>query len=751
MPMTLKREVSGSGPRNASIVVLIDVPSYRESVSRHLKQSIVHAGITESTVRYEYVCEHKCDYDQFERLSAEEKELWYADTKERLSKTTGNIVTVGKEATKALLPSSLFDVDHCYCFLYMDRHVVPALHPRTILQGQFTDSFYLQLALKKAAYFNNHTQTKDPSIIVAKTISDITDFSYTTLLGVDIETTETRDISSIAFASNERVLVVPFIVDGTDYWPIQEETQAWKEVSKILKSDSDKVFHNFIFDTMMLSYHGLEVCGKVHDTMIQAHLLNPELPKGLGDTGRLYFYEPSWKGYNEWKDVKDYNRFWRYNALDAYYTRRLFYLQEEALVKSHQCDLYNDLLQPLTEPVFAMCCRGWRIDESLNSFKEEQEKDVNRIIGLMREIAAVYKQPKLNPASPKQLQTLFAEMGFKVPTKKGKKTTDEDAIIKMALKEDHPIFKLLLEHRAKSKMLGTYYNVTLDEDKRFRFQLTIPGTIEGRFSSQQTPWETGGNSQNIPKEFRKFVIADKGKILINTDLQRADAQVVAWLSRDATLLRLLSSNVDLHTYTANSIFGVDITTLEPAEFEIKRKLGKTANHALNYGMGVTKFMADVLKTVGVNLSKEEATQIVEGYHKLYSGIRRWHAEIRTTVFRDRKLVTPHGRIRHFPGWITDEELRQAYAYIPPTTVADSINTTLLNALKLSEDAGIKLDILGQCHDSLLTQVDEKDLKTALEVIKKAASMSTFMIHGKQCCIGAESMVGYNWKDVKKYE
>jgi DNA polymerase I len=62
-----------------------------------------------------------------------------------------------------------------------------------------------------------------------------------------------------------------------------------------------------------------------------------------------------------------------------------------------------------------------------------------------------------NLNSPKQIQDiLFEKQGLK-PVKKtpsGQPSTDEDALAQLAL--DHPLPKLLLEHRAMSKLKSTY-------------------------------------------------------------------------------------------------------------------------------------------------------------------------------------------------------------------------------------------------------------------------------------------------------
>lgn len=120
-------------------------------------------------------------------------------------------------------------------------------------------------------------------------------------MGVDIEN-NTEMLTHISFAPSEtECLVVPFIdsrqSDGS-YWRTHgDEMAAWQFVKDVMEdSKLLKVGQNFTHDMQILWYnHGIRTMGYAHDTMIQAHAIQPELPKGLGFLATLWTNEGQWK------------------------------------------------------------------------------------------------------------------------------------------------------------------------------------------------------------------------------------------------------------------------------------------------------------------------------------------------------------------------------------------------------------------------------------------------------------------------
>ena len=122
-----------------------------------------------------------------------------------------------------------------------------------------------------------------------------------------------------------------------------------------------------------------------------------------------------------------------------------------------------------------------------------------------------------NVASTRELaQVLFTELGL--PVVKRMKTgpsTDQDVLEKLA--EEHPLPRLVLEHRSLSKLKGTYVDAlpTLVDpaDGRIHTTFNQAGAATGRLSSQDP------NLQNIPvrtelsRRIRGAFVAPPGRLL----------------------------------------------------------------------------------------------------------------------------------------------------------------------------------------------------------------------------------------------
>lgn len=87
-------------------------------------------------------------------------------------------------------------------------------------------------------------------------------------------------------------------------WTELEELQLWRAVQRLLGNPKiDKVCQNGIFDIhFLLTKYGIEVRGKIIDTMIGHSVMFPDLPKGLDFLGSLYCGSQEY-----WKDSVSFN------------------------------------------------------------------------------------------------------------------------------------------------------------------------------------------------------------------------------------------------------------------------------------------------------------------------------------------------------------------------------------------------------------------------------------------------------------
>jgi DNA polymerase I-like protein with 3'-5' exonuclease and polymerase domains len=194
------------------------------------------------------------------------------------------------------------------------------------------------------------------------------------------------------------------------------------------------------------------------------------------------------------------------------------------------------------------------------------------------------------------------------------------------------------------------------------------------------------------------------RVFLQVDLKQAESRFVAYDSCDENLIGALTDESrDIHSEVAAEIFGCSVAQVRAeakAGDPSKRQLGKKSGHGANYAMKETTFQESCLKELNLVLATTEAKRTLEAYHKLFPGIRRWHASLRATVYRERRLTNPFGRVRYFYGRMDDNTYREAYAYRPQSTVPDIANSLMLALCERRRAELPDFWLHMQCHDSL---------------------------------------------------
>ena len=150
--------------------------------------------------------------------------------------------------------------------------------------------------------------------------------------------------------------------------------------------------------------------------------------------------------------------------------------------------VYGEIELPVLPVLWRMERNGVLLDrDKLETQSHELGKD---ILQKEQDAYAAAGQP-FNLGSPKQIQELLFER-LKLPVKKktpsGQPSTDEDSLAELAL--DHPLPRLILEHRTLSKLKSTY------TDKLPKSINALTGRVHTTYS--QTTAVTGRLSSNEP-------------------------------------------------------------------------------------------------------------------------------------------------------------------------------------------------------------------------------------------------------------
>lgn len=710
--------------------------------------------------------------------------------------------------------------NHCYVQREGSIPVIQILDPASC-RTEPINKFWIITGLRKALYIDQFGDVE--ATLETKIRPSLADVKYHLTragfqegfvsldLEVDITTHEITVFGvSYRILGNLISMSIPLSSENAPYWSEEEEAEIWLLIANLMSSPNPKVFQNFIFDTMYLRKYGIEAKGRIYDTMILNHWIEPELPKSLADLGRLWLTCDVWKGRDNWASNES---LWLYNAKDAGYTLLILERQIERLKTENRIDFVENQLVPLSSEVLSVCSRGWNLDTNalgkvrtefstalvavqqvlmaftsdllrpkvtyverkgkpkigvdyyrcvVSDSKRYERQELPEGLRKLTEIGVPVFEKKteertFNPLSPLHVKDILRSCGVIIPIKDGAESSNEDSLLKLIERKNVPLdvkdrfLKPLLDYRGLAKMISTYCDVLVDLDGVCRFSINIAGTVTSRFSSKQTPWETGFNAQNIPKSFRKVVIPfgqAGSNCIINLDFKQADPHMVAWLSGENEMLKILTDpKGDLHAHTASKIFGYDITQRPNYKESFERKLGKACNNGLNYGMQVNKFI-ETCRKQGLSLDNETAQKAYEGYFKAYPGIRKWQDSVRQQITQTRTLITPFGRKRYFFGYLDEKMINNALAYIPPTTVSDALNGLWLKFCQVNDDKNTT--IIGQCHDSLTLEAPVTKVDEICSLLYALAKTVTFNVNGQTCNFPTDLEFGSNWGELKKW-
>ena len=647
-----------------------------------------------------------------------EWEDYVKELQEELSECKANIiVAVGAIAMYALTEQrgivkrrgSLYEST-----ILPGRKVIPIIHPSAALR-QYVYQHYIiydLLKIKKESEFSALV-FPEREILIEPSYLDVMCFlsecESKDMVAFDIEVSN-HEVSCISFATSAtRVMSIPFIKGGQDYFPPDQEMEVWKRISDVLENNNiTKLAQNACFDvTFLFRKYGIRT-RPLDDTMVAQAMVLPDFPKGLDFITSLYTNEPYYKDEGKFR-IKfgggSDERFWIYNAKDSLVLMEAYPKILKELIYLRNVDIYKHQAS-LIEPLVYMSERGIKMDtEGLKIHSEKTGRDIET---LKIEIDAMTEGMIKNPNSTMQVKNYFYEFKGEKPyisRSTGNPSVDVDALKRLARK-GYEEARVLLKIRTLTKLKGTYLDVTLDGDGRLRCAYNPVGTKSGRLSSSKTIFGTGTNLQNQPPEMKGYMLADDGYIIYSMDLSQAENRVVAYVAPEPAMIEAFESGVDIHAKTASLIFRkpVDEISDEPGSCPLaggkysERFWGKKANHGLNYDLGYKGF------AMYYEMPEVEAKFIVGSYHTAYPGVRLYYEWIKSQLSTDRILENPFGRRRKFMDRWGHSLFKEAYSWIPQSTIADKLNRDGVLFIYNNQQWFKPVELLNQVHDSIVFQI-----------------------------------------------
>lgn len=564
---------------------------------------------------------------------------------------------------------------------------------------------------------------------------EIIDLFFTNdFLSLDTETTGTDPISAklvgLSFSIREnQAFYVPIPQNDEEAQKIVNEFKPIYENEKILK-----IGQNIKYDLLVLQNYGVELKGKIFDTMIAHYLLQPELHHGMDYLAEVYLnYQTihieeliGSKGKNQ-KNMADLppTAVYEYACEDADVTLKLKNVLEP-LLKENDCDrLFWEIEMPLMPVLAYMERNGVCIDrEGLKETSRLYTEEMNRIEKEIHELAGT----DFNIASPKQVgEVLFDRLKIvdkPKKTKTGQYVTSEEVL--ESLRAKHPVVEKILEHRGLKKLLGTYIDALpklvnpVTGHIHTSFNQTI--TTTGRLSSSNP------NLQNIPvrneygKEIRKAFIPEEGCLFFSADYSQIELRIMAHLSGDEHMIEAFRNGQDIHAATAAKIFKKSLEEVTKEE----RSKAKTANFGIIYG--ITAF--GLAERMGV--SRTEAKELIEGYFQTYPKVKEYMNQSIEMAREKGYTETVYHRKCHLRDINSHNAVVRGYAERNAInspiqgSAADIIKIAMIRIYRRFREEQLRSKMILQVHDELNFSVypeeKEKVQQIVIEEMESAYSM-----------------------------
>lgn len=573
------------------------------------------------------------------------------------------------------------------------------------------------------------------------------------LQGVDFCSFDT-ETTSIDPIEGELVGMSFSVAEGEAYYvPISPNFDQAKQQVEIFREilENEKIMkigQNIKYDIIILKKYGIEMKGKLFDTMIAHYLLNPELRHNMDYMAETYLNYKTihideligarGKNQRNMRDL-DPSNICNYACEDADVTLKLKNILEKEIDKNNLNELLYEIECPLVYVLADMEHTGVRLDTK--ALKDSSENLTKEMISIESEIIQL-AGTEFNVNSTKQVgEILFDRLKIiekPKKTKTGQYTTNEEVL--ESLRDSHPIVGKILEYRSLKKLLSTYIDalplLINKQDGKIHTSYNQTVTSTGRLSSSNP------NLQNIPireghgKDIRKAFIADANCSFFSVDYSQIELRIMAHLSQDPNMIEAFNSGEDIHAATAAKIYKIPIGEVTS---DMRRK-AKTANFGIIYGISVFG-LAERLA-----VSRGEAKELIEGYFDTYPLVKKYMDTIIETAKKQGYVKTILGRKRYLPDINSRNATVRGYAERNAINApiqggaADIIKIAMNKIYKRFESEKVESKMILQVHDELNFNTINNELshveQIVIEEMEKAYPLTV--------PLKADSGKGLNW-------
>lgn len=591
-------------------------------------------------------------------------------------------------------------------------------------------------------------------------------------IAVDLETNDPnlKELGSGNVIGKGHIAGISLAIEGwCGYYPIHHEQGGNMDKTLVINWLKDLfkqeyttfIFHNAMYDVCWLKAAGINIKGKIVDTMIAASLIDENrlsyqlnvLSKhyvGLGKDEKVLYNAAKEYGLDPKKDL------WRLPAMfvgqyaerDAEATLKLWQRLHRELHDQELMDIFK-LETQLFPCLIEMRFKGVKVDlEKAHQIKKNLMAREQKILNKIKDLTGLHVEIMAARSIAKAFDKL------KLPYDRTAKSNEPSFTKNFLQNHPHELARSIADAREINKAHTTFIDSITKHAHNGRIHADINqirsdqgGTVTGRFSMSNP------NLQQIPARhpelgpmIRSIFIPEEKCKWGSFDYSQQEPRI---LVHYAKLQNLPGVHEIADAYKAGD---ADFHQVVADMAGIKRKQAKTINLGLMYGMGKNKLMAEL------GLMKESAEKLIRQYHSRAPFVKQLMDNVSRKANDRGKIRTLLGRACHFDLWQPvqfgvfkplpleqarknyDEPLKRAFTY---KALNKLIQGSAADMTKKSMVALYKSGIIPhiQIHDEVDISVESD--KKAEQIVQIMEEAVVLQVPNK-----VDYEAGDNWGDIK---
>jgi DNA polymerase-1 len=404
--------------------------------------------------------------------------------------------------------------------------------------------------------------------------------------------------------------------------------------------------------------------------------------------------------------------------------------------------LYETIDLPLAPVLASMERHGVRVDrEALSAMSATMEREIRALEKTIWKLAG----SEFNINSPQQLaEILFDKMNLGLGGRRRSKPRSTAAEVLEELALTHELPRKVLEYREISKLKSTYVDalprLIHADTGRLHTSFSQTGTATGRLSSSDP------NLQNIPvrtelgRQIRAEFVASPGNTLLSADYSQIELRILAHFSQDAVLVEAFRTGQDIHSRTAQEVFGVG----PMAQNAEHRRAAKAINFGIIYGQTPFGLAAQL------GIDQKEAARFITAYFARYRGVKEYLDQSLAEARKTGVTRTLFGRIRPVPEIISPQpnlrNFAERTALNTPLqgTAADLIKIAMIAIGRQLANENFRAKMILQVHDELLFEAPNAEMDRLRALVRPAMENA----YALTVPLVVDMKAGPNWRDMK---